>query len=154
MKNFILNLQLFADAGTVVNTLTNGYVNANTGSTEAFNESHTLTPELKTFYDTELLEILETEGTLTGKIRSERYSESSVLVNGTGICGSYALAYRALMNSAGMECIYLSSEEMSEDSIVAAAAVMTSLYSPVNHGKITGIFTEFAIALKCSTTPL
>lgn len=56
MKNFILNLQLFADAGTVVNTLTNGYVNANTGSTEAFNESHTLTPELKTFYDTELLE--------------------------------------------------------------------------------------------------
>ncbi len=64
-------------------------------------------------YDTELLEILETEGTLTGKIRSERYSEYSVLVNGTGICGSYALAYRALMNSAGMECIYLSSEEMS-----------------------------------------
>ncbi len=64
-------------------------------------------------YDTELLEILETEGTLTGKIRSERYSEYAVLVNGTGICGSYALAYRALMNSAGMECIYLSSEEMS-----------------------------------------
>lgn len=37
--------------------------------------------------------------------------------------------------------IDLSSEEMTEDSIVAASAVMTSLYSPVNHGKITGIFT-------------
>ncbi len=37
--------------------------------------------------------------------------------------------------------IDLSSEEMTEDSIVAASAVMTSLYSPVNHGDITGIFT-------------
>ena len=63
-------------------------------------------------YDTELLELLETEGTLTGRIRSDRYSEYAVLINGTGICGSYALAYRALMNAADMECIYLSSEEM------------------------------------------
>lgn len=56
MKNFILNLQLFADAGTVVNTLTNGYVNATAGTSEPFDSTHTLAPELKTFYDTELLE--------------------------------------------------------------------------------------------------
>lgn len=63
-------------------------------------------------YDLELLEILETEGTLTGELRSERYTEYSVLVNGTGICGSYALAYRAILNAAGMECLYLSSSQM------------------------------------------
>ena len=49
--NFI-NLQLFADAGTVVNA-TNTYVNAYTGESE----SHTnLDTTLKAFYDTELLE--------------------------------------------------------------------------------------------------
>lgn len=63
-------------------------------------------------YDTELLDILETEGTLKGSMRSDRYSEYAVLINGTGICGSYALAYRALMNAADIECIYLSSEQM------------------------------------------
>ena len=52
MKDFILNLQLFADAGTVVNTM-GGTVNAYTGEaapSSAFNTT------LKTFYDTELLE--------------------------------------------------------------------------------------------------
>ncbi len=63
-------------------------------------------------YDLELLDILETNGTLTGELRSERYTEYSVLVNGTGICGSYALAYRAILNAAGMECLYLSSSQM------------------------------------------
>lgn len=63
-------------------------------------------------YDLELLEYLETNGTLTGEMRSERYTEYSVLVNGTGICGSYALAYRAILNAAGMECLYLSSAQM------------------------------------------
>ena len=48
-----INLQLFADAGTVVNTLTQGYVNAYTGAKEA---TTALDPELKSFYDTELLE--------------------------------------------------------------------------------------------------
>ena len=56
MKNFILNLQLFAEAGNVVNTLTNGYVNAYTGATEAFDAANSLAGELKAFYDTELLE--------------------------------------------------------------------------------------------------
>lgn len=56
MKEFRLNLQLFADAGTLVNTLTNGYVNASTGTSTAFSGADTLAPELKTFYDTELLE--------------------------------------------------------------------------------------------------
>ena len=48
-----INLQLFAEAGNVVNSLTNGYVNAYTGATEpttAFDST------IKTFYDTELLE--------------------------------------------------------------------------------------------------
>ena len=51
-----INLQLFADAGTVVNTLTNGFVNAYTGDSTPFTDSNSLSGELKTFYDTELLE--------------------------------------------------------------------------------------------------
>ena len=51
-----INLQLFAEAGSLVNSLTNGYVNAHTGSTVPFDANNTLAPELKTFYDTELLE--------------------------------------------------------------------------------------------------
>ena len=47
-------LQLFAEAGSVVNA-TGGYVNAATGATEGFSGANTLSPELKTFYDTELL---------------------------------------------------------------------------------------------------
>lgn len=56
MKKFILNLQLFAEAGDIVNTLTNGYVNAYTGTSTPFNDTNSLAGELKTFYDTELLE--------------------------------------------------------------------------------------------------
>lgn len=52
---FAINLQLFADAGTVVNA-TGNYVNAYDGTTTAFSGSNTLAGELKTFYDTELLE--------------------------------------------------------------------------------------------------
>jgi len=37
--------------------------------------------------------------------------------------------------------IELSSEEATEGSIISAAAVMTSIYSPNNHGAIKGIFT-------------
>lgn len=54
-KYFILNLQLFADSGTLVNA-TGNYVNAYTGDTIAFDNTNTLAGELKTFYDTELLE--------------------------------------------------------------------------------------------------
>lgn len=54
-KMFILNLQLFAEAGTLVNA-TGNYVNAYTGETTAFSGTNTLSGELKTFYDTELLE--------------------------------------------------------------------------------------------------
>ena len=49
------NLQLFADAGTLVNA-TGNYVNAYSGSTTTFDDAHTLSPEIKDFYDTELLE--------------------------------------------------------------------------------------------------
>ncbi len=52
---FKINLQLFADAGTLVNA-TGNYVNAYDGSTTAFDGVNTLAGELKTFYDTELLE--------------------------------------------------------------------------------------------------
>lgn len=56
MTNYtLLNLQLFADAGTLVNA-TGNYVNAYTGDTTAFSGANTLAGELKTFYDTELLE--------------------------------------------------------------------------------------------------
>ena len=51
----IFDLQLFAEAGNVVNA-TEGYVNAYTGDTTAFSGDNTLSQELKTFYDTELLE--------------------------------------------------------------------------------------------------
>ena len=50
-----MNLQLFADSGTVVNATT-GYVNAYTGDSQSFDSQHTLSPTMKTFYDTELLE--------------------------------------------------------------------------------------------------
>lgn len=52
----LINLQLFADSGTVVNTSVN-YANAydSTKSTD-FSGTNTLSGELKTFYDTELLE--------------------------------------------------------------------------------------------------
>ena len=62
MKKFIynlmaiaMNLQLFADAGTLVNA-TGSYVNAGTGATTPFDASNSLSGELKVFYDTELLE--------------------------------------------------------------------------------------------------
>ena len=52
---FKINLQLFADAGTLVNA-TGNYVNAYAGTTTAFDSVNTLAGELKTYYDTELLE--------------------------------------------------------------------------------------------------
>ena len=57
MKEIInlFNLQLFADAGTLVNA-TGNYVNAYDGTSQAFDGVNTLSGELKTFYDTELLE--------------------------------------------------------------------------------------------------
>lgn len=48
-------LQLFADSGTLVNA-TGNYINAYTGSTTSFDATNTLAGELKTFYDTEMLE--------------------------------------------------------------------------------------------------
>ena len=50
-----MDLQLFAEAGTLVNA-TGNYVNAYTGETSNFDSVNTLAAELKTFYDTELLE--------------------------------------------------------------------------------------------------
>lgn len=54
--NLYMNLQLFADAGTLVNTSVN-YANAYDASSKTeFSGVNTLSPTLKTFYDTELLE--------------------------------------------------------------------------------------------------
>ena len=57
MKEIItlFSLQLFAEAGTLVNA-TGNYVNAYDGTSQAFDGVNTLSGELKTFYDTELLE--------------------------------------------------------------------------------------------------
>lgn len=55
MFDFTLDLQLFADAGTLVNTSTQ-FVNAYDGTPTPFDETHNLDPELKMFYDTQLLE--------------------------------------------------------------------------------------------------
>ena len=51
----VLNLQLFADAGSLVNA-TGNFVNAYTGEAAPFDDAHTMDGELKAFYDTELLE--------------------------------------------------------------------------------------------------
>lgn len=50
-----INLQLFAEAGNLVNATSN-YVNAYTGEETAFEGANTLSPTMKTYYDTELLE--------------------------------------------------------------------------------------------------
>ena len=50
-----MNLQLFADAGTLVNA-TGNYVNAYDGTSQPFDGSNSLSGEMKVFYDTELLE--------------------------------------------------------------------------------------------------
>ena len=56
MEKWILNLQLFAEAGTLVNA-TQNYVNAYTGETTSFTPgSDDLSTLNKTFYDTELLD--------------------------------------------------------------------------------------------------
>ena len=54
-KNEMFDLQLFAEAGTLVNGSA-GFVNAYSGDTASFTESHSMSGEMKTFYDTELLE--------------------------------------------------------------------------------------------------
>ena len=54
-KESMMDLQLFADAGTLVNAGGN-YVNAYTGEKTAFPEGGGMTASMKTFYDTELLE--------------------------------------------------------------------------------------------------
>ena len=54
-NNNMMNLQLFAEAGNLV-TGTSGYVNAYTGEQSSFNASNSMTGEMKTFYDTALLE--------------------------------------------------------------------------------------------------
>jgi N4-gp56 family major capsid protein len=60
MFDFIFNLQMFATAGTVVNATT-AYVNSDTGATTAFSGNNTLSPTMKTYYDTELLENARSE---------------------------------------------------------------------------------------------
>lgn len=54
MFDFVFDLQMFA-AGTLVNATTQ-YVNADTGAGTPFDGSNTMSPTMKTFYDTDLLE--------------------------------------------------------------------------------------------------
>ena len=53
---FEFDLQLFAQGGGTVTNATGNYVNAYTGDTTAFSGTNTLTPTMKEYYDTELLE--------------------------------------------------------------------------------------------------
>ena len=55
MNTILSFLQIFAEAGNVVNATTQ-YVNAYTGQGTPFDATNTLAAELKTYYDTELLE--------------------------------------------------------------------------------------------------
>lgn len=55
MNTILAFLQIFAEAGNVVNATTQ-YVNAYTGQGTPFDATNTLAAELKTYYDTELLE--------------------------------------------------------------------------------------------------
>jgi len=55
MNNTIFDLQLFAGPGSVVNA-TGNYVNAYDGTVTPFAGKDTMAGEVKTFYDTELLE--------------------------------------------------------------------------------------------------
>ena len=67
-----LNLQIFATAGDLVNTL-GGYASNATGVVTAFNESgDTLSPQLKTFYDTVLLDNVKTKDVFTQVAMKQR----------------------------------------------------------------------------------
>lgn len=55
IKDFKLNLQLFAEAGNLVNA-TSGYVNAYNGTKEEFSGANSLAPGMKTYYNTALLQ--------------------------------------------------------------------------------------------------
>lgn len=55
MEALKLNIQLLADAGTLVNA-TGGYVNAYTGAQESFSGKNDLSVQMKEYYDMELLE--------------------------------------------------------------------------------------------------
>ena len=59
-----LNIQMFADAGTLVSGL-GGYANNETGATAAFDQANTLAPQLKTFYDTVALRQVQTKDRIT-----------------------------------------------------------------------------------------
>ncbi len=60
MKENFSKLQIFAEAGDLINATT-GYVNAHTGVVTPFTDSKTLAPELKAYYDTVLLDNARTE---------------------------------------------------------------------------------------------
>ena len=65
-----LNLQIFAQAGSLVNTL-GGYASNDTGVVTAFG-TDTLAPQLKTFYDTVLLDNVKTKDVFTQVAKKQR----------------------------------------------------------------------------------
>jgi len=52
---YIFDLQRFADGGGALTNTTANYVNSYSGAVTAFDSANTLAPEMKTFYDTDLL---------------------------------------------------------------------------------------------------
>ena len=77
-----LNLQLFADAGTLVNASGN-YVNAYSGETNAFPEGGGMTASMKTFYDTELLTRARALGTVLAGLPGCKNAPVAVLTGRT-----------------------------------------------------------------------
>lgn len=65
-----LNIQMFAQAGTLVNTL-GGYANNDNGAVTPFG-ADTLAPQLKTFYDTVLLDNVKTKDIFTQVAKKQR----------------------------------------------------------------------------------
>ena len=87
MKTFeTMNLQLFADAGTLVNA-TGNYVNAYDGTPTAFSGVNTLASTLKTFYDTELLENALTHSSCANESRGKLQSNERLEFLGDSILG-------------------------------------------------------------------
>ncbi len=63
-------------------------------------------------YDLELMNIIDTNGTLSDELISNRYDKYALLVNGTGICDTYTQAYKYLLENCGIDCITVSSSDM------------------------------------------
>ena len=94
--NHEFQLQMFADAGTLVNA-TGNYVNAYTGATTAFSGADSLSSAMKTFYDTELLENARPE------LIHAQFARKQPLPAGRGKSGEQPTIRHAASSHAGQQ---------------------------------------------------